>query len=160
MKYSFSVFTVLISTVVSGLSHEGFGGHAHLSRSFHHKHLAGRSSPHSHNIQERRTMLRKVLSKRKTPIGEGDSVTQPSNLAQGSFTASQGCTCWHTVASGEVCLGLIDKSSSGFDITVFGQYNPQVNSDCSNLVVGQAYCVDDGRELFIYIHYLVFKMLE
>lgn len=49
---------------------------------------------------------------------------------------------WHTVIDGEVCLGLIDKSSSGFDLEKFHKLNPSVNDDCSNLENGQAYCVD------------------
>lgn len=82
-----------------------------------------------------------MIKKRKIP-GTNDSTTQPSNLAQGSYTASQGCAVWHTVVDGEVCLGLIDKSSSGFDLNKFLQFNPSLNDACSNLDTGSAYCVD------------------
>jgi len=87
---------------------------------------------------------RTVKHAKRKELGEGDSVSQPANLASGSFGADQGCTCWHTVMNGEVCLGLIDKSSSGFTIDQFHKFNPEVGQDCSNLVTGQAYCVDNG----------------
>ncbi|KAL5342008.1 hypothetical protein BJX70DRAFT_12018 [Aspergillus crustosus] len=51
-----------------------------------------------------------------------------------------GCTEFHTVADGEGC----DTIEAAFDITFsqFYAWNPSVGSDCSNLWLGYAYCVD------------------
>lgn len=48
------------------------------------------------------------------------------------------------MAPGEVCLGLIDKSSADFTLDVFYKFNPSVSTGCSGLQVGSAYCVDNA----------------
>lgn len=67
--------------------------------------------------------------------------TQPSNVAPGTATAAEGCNMWHTVAPGEVCLGVIDKSE-GLTLDDFYGLNPDVGPTCQNLNVGLAYCID------------------
>jgi len=84
---------------------------------------------------------RRSLYARKTP-GEGDSTEEPDNIAKGTYTKEQGCAIWHSVGEGEVCLGLIDKSSKDFDLAKFIQFNPSVGKDCQDLRVGLSYCVD------------------
>lgn len=84
---------------------------------------------------------RRSLYARKTP-GEGDSTEQPDNIAEGTYTKEQGCAIWHSVGEGEVCLGLIDKSSKDFDLAKFIKFNPSVGKDCQDLRVGLSYCVD------------------
>jgi len=115
------------------------------SPSAHHKSLLSFRSRHAshkrHIALTSSSAQSKMIKKRKTP-GGGDVVAEPANLAQGSYTSKQGCAIWHTVGEGEVCLGLIDKSSSGFNLDKFLQFNPSLNKACSNLEVGQAYCVD------------------
>ncbi|KAK0531147.1 hypothetical protein OC842_003710, partial [Tilletia horrida] len=61
----------------------------------------------------------------------------PSNVAQGTITAN--CTKFYTVTSNDSC-GTI---CSAFKITIdmFRAYNPEINSGCTNLLGGEAYCV-------------------
>jgi len=91
--------------------------------------------------RERRAALEAARLVARANLGEGTTDKQPSNLAEGSATAAEGCTLWHTVIPGEVCLGVIDKSE-GLTVEDFYGLNPEVSSDCSNLTVGHAYCID------------------
>ncbi|KAK0543515.1 hypothetical protein OC846_005779 [Tilletia horrida] len=61
----------------------------------------------------------------------------PSNLAPG--TPSANCTKYYTVQSNDNCGSIC----SAFQITqsMFTQYNPEINSGCTNLQGGLAYCV-------------------
>ncbi|KAK0546720.1 hypothetical protein OC846_005150 [Tilletia horrida] len=72
----------------------------------------------------------------KTSSGGSGSGT-PSNLAPG--TPSANCTKYYTVQSNDNC-GTI---CSAFKITqaMFNKYNPEINSGCTNLQGGLAYCV-------------------
>jgi len=125
---------------------QGSGGHGSLLeyRRLHNGHHARHAAMAAQSTSEFRRFryVRKsaALQPRKTSIGTGDSETQPDNLAKGSSTKSDGCTVWHTASAGEVCLGLIDKTP-GWTVADFYKYNPSVNSDCSNLTTGLAYCV-------------------
>ncbi|TQV97383.1 LysM domain-containing protein [Cordyceps javanica] len=49
------------------------------------------------------------------------------------------CYQWHVVVSGDYCA----KIESQFNITMaeFQSWNPQMNNDCTNLLLGEAYCV-------------------
>jgi len=144
-----------LALLVAGLVHvssAGSGGHTHLRSLLNFKHeVAHKRQAAALNASQAMTKRkagpgfvkkRTVLKSRKTVIGTGDSVTVPSNLAPGSDDGTKGCTIWHTVAPGEVCLGLIDKSP-GFSLDDFYTFNPSVTAPCTNLQEGLAYCVDD-----------------
>ncbi|KAH7919459.1 hypothetical protein BV22DRAFT_1133822 [Leucogyrophana mollusca] len=64
-------------------------------------------------------------------------VPTPSNVAPGTVTAS--CTEYYTVVSGDTC----DLIEGEYDITAtqFLTWNPEINTDCTNLIIGEAYCV-------------------
>lgn len=132
-------FTTLSLFTISAfaLSHTIVSGHDYKMKR--HQQLAARASNRVPSSNKRRGPLRIRHDKRKV-LGEGDSATPPDNIAQG--TATKGCAVWHTVSDGEVCLGLIDKSSSGFTLEKFLKLNPSLNDQCSNLETGKAYCVD------------------
>lgn len=49
------------------------------------------------------------------------------------------CYEWHKVVSGDYC-GLIE-SSFGISFAQFQLWNPDINAACSNLLLGDAYCV-------------------
>lgn len=89
----------------------------------------------------------KMVAKRanKRQLSSGTTSTQPNNLAQGTATQEEGCTVWHTVAPGEVCLGVIDKSE-GLTLEDFYGLNPDVGSQCQDLRVGLAYCIDTDHD--------------
>ncbi|GJJ07067.1 hypothetical protein Clacol_001266 [Clathrus columnatus] len=65
------------------------------------------------------------------------SNTPPSNVAPGTITT--GCTGYYTVVSGDSCPAIETK----FNVTdfLFRMMNPEINSACSNIIVGEAYCV-------------------
>jgi len=67
--------------------------------------------------------------------------TVPSNVASGTITA--GCTEYYTVQSGDSC-GIIEGD---YNITLdqFIAMNPEVNSECSNIDAGEAYCVQSSN---------------
>ncbi|GJJ07065.1 hypothetical protein Clacol_001264 [Clathrus columnatus] len=66
-----------------------------------------------------------------------DTVTIPSNVAPGTITS--GCTEFHTVSGGETCN--IVEAEFGITDAAFRALNPEINSGCSNLIAGLAYCV-------------------
>ena len=53
-------------------------------------------------------------------------------------TTSQ-CYTWHTVVSGDNCALL--ESSYGITFGQLQGWNPALSDSCSNLVLGEAYCV-------------------
>ncbi|KAJ7062147.1 hypothetical protein C8F01DRAFT_986832 [Mycena amicta] len=61
----------------------------------------------------------------------------PSNVAPGTITA--GCTQYYTVVSGDGCASIESKFS--LSLTQLIQMNPELNSQCTNLALGEAYCV-------------------
>lgn len=67
--------------------------------------------------------------------------TPPSNVAPGTITA--GCTGYYDVVSGDSCPAIEAK----FNITdfLFRMMNPEINSACSNIIVGEAYCVQTSN---------------
>ncbi|KAF9559712.1 hypothetical protein CPC08DRAFT_637416, partial [Agrocybe pediades] len=70
-------------------------------------------------------------------VASSSSSTVPSNVAAGTITA--GCTQYYTVVSGDSC-GVID-SRFGITLAQFIAMNPEVNSGCTNIIPGSAYCV-------------------
>ncbi|KAF9047715.1 hypothetical protein BJ165DRAFT_1118997 [Panaeolus papilionaceus] len=74
-----------------------------------------------------------ATSNTTTPTGP------PSNLATGSLN---NCTTYYTVVSGDSCTAIDNK----FTITLsdFFRWNPEVNTACTNIAVGSAYCVTGG----------------
>ena len=67
------------------------------------------------------------------------SASPPSNLAPGSFT---NCTTYYTVDPGQSCTTIVNM----FSITPsdFFRWNPEVNTGCTNILLGSAYCVMGG----------------
>ncbi|CAK5269211.1 unnamed protein product [Mycena citricolor] len=61
----------------------------------------------------------------------------PSNVAPGTIT--QGCTNYYTVASGNSCATI--ESQFNLTLAAFITLNPEINQQCTNLALGEAYCV-------------------
>ncbi|KAF7378494.1 hypothetical protein MSAN_00276800 [Mycena sanguinolenta] len=61
----------------------------------------------------------------------------PTNAAQGS--APSGCLEWYTVVSGDGCTSIQQKF--GLSAAQFAALNPELTSTCTNLGLGEAYCV-------------------
>ncbi|KAF8908651.1 hypothetical protein CPB84DRAFT_1767170 [Gymnopilus junonius] len=61
----------------------------------------------------------------------------PTNAAAGS--APSGCAKWYTIVSGDSCSSV--EQAFGLSSTAFFALNPEVKSDCTNLGLGEAYCV-------------------
>ncbi|KAF8193652.1 hypothetical protein BJ912DRAFT_959969 [Pholiota molesta] len=62
-----------------------------------------------------------------------------SPTASGTITPAQGCEAYYTTVSGDFCF----KIETQFSITLaqFLEWNPEINSDCTNLQVGLEYCI-------------------
>ena len=63
-------------------------------------------------------------------------VTAPAPTVSGTTTQ---CYEWHTVVSGDYC-GLLE-SEYGITFAQLQQWNPTLDAACSNLILGDAYCV-------------------
>lgn len=71
----------------------------------------------------------------------GGTSGPPPNVAPGTITA--GCTTYYTIVSGDSCALVETK----FNLTLvqFVTMNPEINSDCTNLILGEAYCVTSSN---------------
>ena len=63
----------------------------------------------------------------------------PTNLAEGSLSAAEGCTAWARPVSGDSCYSLI--ADVGIAIDAFKTLNEQIDAECHNLWAGYDYCV-------------------
>ncbi|GFF42111.1 autolysin [Aspergillus udagawae] len=63
-------------------------------------------------------------------------VTPPTATPTGT---TQYCYLWHVVANGDQCSTL--EAVYGISFSQLRTWNPQVNADCTNLLLGEAYCV-------------------
>ena len=63
----------------------------------------------------------------------------PSNLASGSLA---NCTTYDTVVSGQSCATIV--STYAITLSDFFRWNPEVNTGCTNILLGSAYCVAGG----------------
>ncbi|KAF9480726.1 hypothetical protein BDN70DRAFT_992517 [Pholiota conissans] len=61
----------------------------------------------------------------------------PTNVAPGTITTS--CEAYYTVVSDDTCP-IVEMKNNVTDAQ-FKQWNPEINPTCSNLVLGEAYCV-------------------
>lgn len=50
-------------------------------------------------------------------------------------TVGEDCTVTHVIVPGDFCAGI--ASSVGIDLNTLLANNPNINSDCTNLVVGE-----------------------
>ncbi|KAL6150732.1 hypothetical protein ACJQWK_00294 [Exserohilum turcicum] len=64
------------------------------------------------------------------------SAGPPGPTQSGTFAS---CTKWHLQKQGDTCASI--ASTYGIIVSRFRQLNRGVNTDCSNLVTGNAYCV-------------------
>jgi len=153
MKFSISTMGLLVafiaSTSASSLHKDTLSTRGHLGKDdyaisarMHRQRRAARESRRSAGA-DREFAAAKMVSKkaRRAAPKSGTTTEQPENLAEGTATAEEGCTVWHTVADGEVCLGVIDKSE-GLTVDDFYGLNPAVGKDCQDLRAGLAYCID------------------
>ncbi|KAF8966665.1 hypothetical protein BDZ97DRAFT_1917471 [Flammula alnicola] len=76
-----------------------------------------------------------VSSSTSSPVSIPSST--PTNVASGTITT--GCTAYYTVQSGDFC-GKIDDQF-GITLAQLLTWNPEINSGCTNIQVGLAYCV-------------------
>ena len=63
----------------------------------------------------------------------------PSNLAQAAKVNTSTCAEYYTIKSGDSCAGI--ETNFALTNTKFLALNPGVNAQCTNIVIGQAYCV-------------------
>lgn len=75
------------------------------------------------------------------PPSSSTDTGPPSNVAVGTITT--GCTQYYTVVSGDSCGAIETK----FNITdsLFHSMNPEIDSGCTNILVGEAYCVQTSN---------------
>ncbi|KZT63139.1 carbohydrate-binding module family 50 protein [Daedalea quercina L-15889] len=65
----------------------------------------------------------------------------PSNIATGSFT---NCTSYATVESGGTCSSL--EAAADISFSDLLRWNPELNTACTDLELGYAYCVGGGGD--------------
>ena len=63
----------------------------------------------------------------------------PTNLAEGSLSAAEGCAAWVRPVSGDSCYSLI--AEVGLDLDAFRALNEQIDDECHNLWAGYDYCI-------------------
>ncbi len=68
--------------------------------------------------------------------GSSTTVAPPASTPPG--TTSQ-CFAWHVVASGDTCTLL--TATLGVTMAQLVAWNPNLKADCSNLLLGDAYCI-------------------
>jgi LysM repeat protein len=82
---------------------------------------------------------------------DGDSTIKVTSVSTSSAPAStvsgtaSVCYSWHIIISGDYCSLLEEEYGISFDL--FRVWNPSINNECSNLVVGNAYCMDGTGRL-------------
>ncbi|KAI1423360.1 hypothetical protein F5Y12DRAFT_547929 [Xylaria sp. FL1777] len=64
-------------------------------------------------------------------------------VARQGYTSN--CTSTYTVRSGDTCNAIRDDFNDVFSLADFYSWNPQVNSVCSNLAIGEVVCVGVGN---------------
>ncbi|KAJ6086049.1 LysM domain protein [Penicillium sp. IBT 16267x] len=72
-----------------------------------------------------------------TTTATASYVTAPAATVSGT---TSDCYEWHVVVSGDYCALL--ESEYGITFAQLQDWNPNLNSACGNLVLGDAYCVD------------------
>ncbi len=72
--------------------------------------------------------------------GRGHARRQDSTVPPGTITD---CTFWYDAVVGDTCASI--ASNWGITLQQFITYNPSVKSDCSGLVVGYSYCVEENN---------------
>ncbi|KAJ7894191.1 hypothetical protein B0H14DRAFT_2683543 [Mycena olivaceomarginata] len=63
----------------------------------------------------------------------------PGNLVAGSLTPAEGCEEYYTIESGDTCN--LVAGEWGLTVAQFVALNPEINAECTNLFLGEAYCV-------------------
>ncbi|KAI0364300.1 hypothetical protein BV20DRAFT_1029986 [Pilatotrama ljubarskyi] len=61
----------------------------------------------------------------------------PTNIANGTIT--DGCTEYYTIQSGDSCS--VIETTFSISLSDFRTWNPEVNAQCTNIILGLAYCV-------------------
>ncbi|KAF3069352.1 LysM domain-containing protein [Trichoderma lentiforme] len=79
-----------------------------------------------------------ILGWNATDISSGDSTTVAPPAPTPTGTTDQ-CFAWHVVVSGDSCFSL--QSTLGATMAQLLAWNPNLKDDCSNLLLGVAYCV-------------------
>ena len=79
-----------------------------------------------------------------TPQGKWISMIQVGFL--GFADAIKGttakCYAWHIVTPGDSCANV--ESSASITLDQLRKWNPDLKADCTNLLLGEAYCVKGG----------------
>ena len=71
------------------------------------------------------------------PFSASSSTGPPDNVAPGTIT--DGCTAYYTIVSDDTCS--VMETKFNITLTDITTWNPEINSQCSNLQLGLAYCV-------------------
>ncbi|PYI36203.1 hypothetical protein BP00DRAFT_386649 [Aspergillus indologenus CBS 114.80] len=76
------------------------------------------------------------------------AVPAPTNVANGTNTD---CAKYYTVQDGDYCSSITVQE--GISLSDFYFLNPEVDEDCTNLVLGSAYCVSAVGDISLYANY-------
>ncbi|KAI1346447.1 hypothetical protein F5Y01DRAFT_297788 [Xylaria sp. FL0043] len=90
-------------------------------------------------------MLVQVLLSIVAYVTQGFAAPTPDSqlVARQGYTPN--CTSLYIVRSGDTCNAIRDYFLDTFSLADFYSWNPQVNSVCSNLYVGEVVCVGVGN---------------
>ncbi|KAJ6518856.1 hypothetical protein C8R45DRAFT_809437 [Mycena sanguinolenta] len=83
------------------------------------------------------TVTATPVSSSSSSMSASATSSAPTNVASGTIT--MGCTQYYTVVSGDSCGAI--ESKFAITLSQFLTWNPEVNSQCTNILVGLAYCV-------------------
>ncbi|KAH8804437.1 hypothetical protein F5884DRAFT_901622 [Xylogone sp. PMI_703] len=72
-----------------------------------------------------------------TPTGPSSTVDPPAATPPGTTNI---CFKWHVIVSGDTCFNL--QNTLGVSMANLILWNPNLAADCTNLLLGKAYCVD------------------
>ncbi|KAF4160012.1 hypothetical protein CNMCM6936_004141 [Aspergillus lentulus] len=82
------------------------------------------------------------------------SVTTPVPAPTNAMTGSNAhCSHWYTVVEGDTCASV--SIANSISLTDFYFLNPEINANCTNLLLGEAYCVAPVGAITTYSGYTV-----
>ncbi|KAI1304820.1 hypothetical protein F5Y03DRAFT_357208 [Xylaria venustula] len=90
-------------------------------------------------------MLSQTLLSVLAFAAQGFAVPTPGAelVARQGYTSN--CTATYTIRLGDTCNAIRDDFDDAFSLAEFYSWNPEVNSVCSNLAVGEVVCVAVGN---------------
>ncbi|KAI1327115.1 hypothetical protein F5Y16DRAFT_372662 [Xylariaceae sp. FL0255] len=72
---------------------------------------------------------------------QGLAIPTSGNSLQARQGYTSNCTATYDVVQGDTCDGIINKYNDTFSLADLYSWNPEIDSNCANLFVGEVICV-------------------